>query len=308
MSYMHIDNLYRDQTILERDECYALEKLDGTSSRIIFTRLVTEYTDNLNKKSVGNFHYHGGGITGEQFKNLFDSADLEAKLAALPGDKITIFGESYGGKLQGKSASYGPDTKFCAFDVRVDDHWLTVPQAEALVLGLSLEFVNYVKISTKLSEIDFWRDATSEQAIRNGITTRDGQWVRREGVVLRTLDESFDRRGNRIIAKHKRDEERETKTPRKVVDPAKAEFIKEARRVAEEFVVMERLHHVIAHLSIPVIDMTCAKAVINEMVSDVNREGKGEFEPSNTVNAEIGKRTAQLLKQYLSEKLKEGRE
>jgi hypothetical protein len=283
-----------------------LEKVDGTSSRVIFTRSVTEYTDNLNKKSVGNFHYHGGGITGEQFKGLFNTAELEPKLAALPGDKITIFGESYGGKLQGKSAFYGPDIKFVAFDVKVDDRWLPVPDAESLVLSLGLEFVHYVKIPTKLSEIDFWRDATSEQAIRNGVTTRDGQWIRREGVVLRTLDEVFDRRGNRIIAKHKRDEERETKTPRKVVDPAKAELIKDARRVAEEFVVAERLRHVLQKIpGEPIVDMTRTKEVINAMREDVLREGAGEFEPSDTVNAEIGKRTAQLLKQYLADKLKE---
>jgi hypothetical protein len=305
MGYMHIDNLYREQTILERDFIYALEKLDGTSSRILFTRSVTDYVDNLNKKTTGNFHYHGGGITGEQFKALFNTAELEPKLSALPGDKITIYGESYGGKLQGKAASYGPDIKFCAFDVKVDDRWLTVPEAEALVLSLGIEFVHYVRIPTKLSEIDFWRDATSEQAIRNGVTTRDGQWIRREGVVLRTLDEVADRRGNRIIAKHKRDEERETKTLR-VVDPTKVAFIKEARRVAEEFVTKTRLDHVLQKIpGEPIVDMTRTREVISAMIEDINREGDGEFEPSNTVNAEIGKRTAQLLKQYFVDKLKE---
>ena len=306
MGYLHISNLFKEQTILEHDQCFALEKIHGTSSSIIFTRSTTEYVDNVGVKSVGNFHYHGGGIPGEQFKNLFNVNDLQVKLSSLPGDKITVYGESYGGKLQAQSWRYGPDIKFCAFDVKIDDRWLPVPEAESMVLSLGLEFVHYVKIPTKLSDIDFWRDATSEQAIRNGVTTRDGQWIRREGVVLRMLDESFDRRGNRIIAKHKRDEERETKTPRKVVDQAKAEMIKDARRISEEFVTVTRLQHVLDKIpGDPIVDMTRTKEVISAMLEDVHREGSGEFEPSNTVNAEIGKRTAQLLKQYLADKLKE---
>jgi len=313
MGYASIDNLYRNQAILEQSECFALEKIHGCSSHITFTRIVTEYTNNVGEKSVGNFHYHGGGVPGATFKALFNTAEIETKLSALPYDKITIFGESYGGSMQKNQWRYGDKLKFVAFDVRVNEDaaaentggWLTVPEAEKIVLHLGLEFVHYVRIPTKLSLIDEWRDACSEQAIRNGVTARDGQFIRREGVVLRTVDEKLDRRGNRIIAKHKRDEERETKTPRKVVDPAKVEILKEARKVAEEFCVMERLRHVLAHLNLEPVDMTCAKTVIVEMINDINREGAGEFAPSNTVNAEIGKRTAQLLKQYLADKLKE---
>jgi hypothetical protein len=305
--------LYKEQAILEQAETYACEKIHGCSSSICFTRVVSEYTNNVGEKSVGNFHYHGGGVPGATFKALFNTAEIEAKLSALPYDKITVFGESYGGSMQKNQWRYGDKLKFVAFDVRVNEDaapentggWLTVPEAEKIVLHLGLEFVHYVRIPTKLSLIDEWRDACSEQAIRNGVTTRDGQFIRREGVVLRTVDEKLDRRGNRIIAKHKRDEERETKTPRKVVDPAKVEILKGARKIAEEYVVAERLNHVISHLGIEVVDMTCTKAVIGEMIKDVNREGAGEFEPSDTVNAEIGKRTAQLLKQYLADKLKE---
>lgn len=305
MGYMHLDNLYKNQAILAQTECYALEKIHGTSSRIIFTRHVTDYTDSVGVKTTGNFHYHGGGVPGATFKALFNTEDLEGKLLGIPGDKIVVYGESYGGSMQGNAWRYGPMLKFCAFEVKIDDCWLTVPEAEALVLSIGLEFVHYVRISTKLSEIDFWRDAISEQAIRNGVTTRDGPFIRREGVVLRTIDEQLDHRGNRIMAKHKRDEERETKTPRKVVDPSKMEILKEARAIAEEWVVSERLNHVLSHLSPEVVDMTRTREVISEMIKDIHREGAGEFEPSQTVNAEIGKRTAQLLKQYFQDKLKE---
>lgn len=34
MAYMHIENLYANQTILESKECYAMEKIHGTSAHI----------------------------------------------------------------------------------------------------------------------------------------------------------------------------------------------------------------------------------------------------------------------------------
>lgn len=290
MSYASIGNLYKDRAILLESECFAMEKVDGTSASLAFNR-----DQNI-------IHYHGGCVQGPVFKALFNSEDLEAKFRQLSGEKITVYGEAYGGKVQKGAWRYGSNIKFVAFEVKVDDVWLVVPEAERIVLSLGLEFVHYVRISTKLSEIDFWRDATSQQAIRNGVTTADGPFIRREGVVLRTIDEKLDARGNRIIAKHKRDEERETKIPR-VVDTAKIEKLLKAREIAEEWVVENRLLHVLSHLPGEIVDMTRTRDVISEMLNDVHREGEGEFEPSPEVNAEIGKRTGQLLKAWLQSKL-----
>lgn len=36
MSYMHIDNLYKSQTLLMFRECYALEKIHGTSAHVMW--------------------------------------------------------------------------------------------------------------------------------------------------------------------------------------------------------------------------------------------------------------------------------
>jgi hypothetical protein len=309
MGYASIDNLYKTQRILEESHCYAMEKIHGTSSHITHTRSITDYTDNVGVKTTGNFHYHGGGVSGAEFKALFDTDRLELLLCACSKsngyNKITIYGESYGGKMQKNQWRYGSVLKFCAFEVNIDDRWLTVPEANSFCLALGIEFVHFVYIETKLSLIDEWRDAPSTQAERNGVYEYEGKPVPREGVVLRTVDEKLDHRGNRIIAKHKRDEERETKTPRKVVDPKNLEILKNARLVAEEWVTPTRVfEHVVPKLSIEVVDMTCTKQVISAVIEDVNREGLGEFEPGPTVNAEIGKRTAQLLKQYLADKLK----
>lgn len=304
MGYLSILNLYRAQEILEQPEVFALEKIHGTSSHITFVRQACEYTDNHGVTSQGNFHYHGGGISGAEFKKLFDTDTLEPRLSAIEGHKITVYGESYGGKLQKNQWRYGDTIKFVAFDVMIDYQWLTVPEAHSLATSLGLEFVHFVRIPTTLAEIDKWRDATSEQAIRNGVTTADGPFIRREGVVLRTVSETPDKRGNRLIVKHKRAEERETKTER-VVDISKLEILKGARAIAEEWVTATRLQHVLDKMEGPVVDMTRTREVISAMIADVHREGAGEFEPGPTVNAEIGKRAAQLLKQYFEDKLKE---
>ena len=38
MSYMEISNLYADQSILMFKECYALEKIHGTSARLLYRK------------------------------------------------------------------------------------------------------------------------------------------------------------------------------------------------------------------------------------------------------------------------------
>lgn len=309
MGYLSISNLYRDQRVLEGDKVWCLEKIHGCSSWVSYTRTPSDYTDSMGVKTHGNFHYHGGGVTGAEFKALFNTDELEPKLVLLADfygtDKVTVYGESYGGKMQKNQWRYGPVLKFVAFDVNIDnDFFLSVPEAFSAVKCLGLDFVHHVLVETKLSEVDKWRDAISEQAVKNGVTTHDGEFIRREGIVIRPVVETVDHQGNRIIAKHKRDEERETKTPRKVVDPSKLEVLKNARVIAEEWATKTRIYeHIIPKLGFEVVDMTAARAVISATIDDIHREGSGEFEPSPTVNAEMGKRTAQLLKQYLANKL-----
>lgn len=291
MGYAHIANLYADQTILLQSECYALEKIHGTSAHVAYT-------------PEGNqLHFHSGEQQSNFEAFFTDRLDHLKKTFDWLNCPFKIHGECYGGKIQRNAWRYGDKLRFTAFDVCQNGEWLTIPDAAYICSLLDVEFVHYVRIETKLGLIDAERDATSEQAIRNGVTTRDGEFIRREGVVLRPIKEKPDHRGNRICAKHKRAEERETKTIREV-NPDKAALIVGARAVAEEYVTATRLEHVLQKLP-DVVDMTSTRAVISAMLEDVHREGAGEFEPSNQVNAEIGKRTAQLLKQRFAAQLEE---
>lgn len=283
MGYLHIDNLYKNQHILKFKECYALEKIHGTSANINY--------------SNGTLNLFSGGESYDKFAKLFDKEALKKKIEEMKLDKIHIYGEAYGGKQQGMSSTYGKDLKFIVFDVKIGDSWLDVPDAEDVANKLGLEFVYYERVSTELEELNKQRDKESTQAIRNGV----GSGKVTEGVVLRPLTEMNLKNGDRIIAKHKRDEFKETKTKREV-NPEQAKLLENAMEIAEEWVTEMRLSHVLDKLPHG-INMESTKLVIEAMVEDVYREAKGEIVESREVSKQIGIRTAKLFKQKLQKEI-----
>jgi len=280
MGYLHIDNLYKNQDILLFKECYALEKIHGTSAHIAHRE--------------GRLRFFAGGSKHESFVELFDQ---DALLARWQGIEAVVYGEAYGGKLQGMSDTYGPAMKFVAFDVQIGGLWLSVPQAEEFCREAGLEFVHYNRISTHLTDIDGERDADSVQAVRNGMGTGHV----REGVVLRPLIELTKNNGDRVICKHKRDEFRETKTPRKV-DPEKLKVLEDAKAIAEEWVTPMRIAHVIDKFPNPSMEMM--PGIMEAMFHDVQREGEGEIVWTAEVKKAIGKATAQGVKAYFQSQLR----
>ena len=81
--------------------------------------------------------------------------------------------------------------------------------------------------------------------------------------------------GSGVIAKHKRDEFKETKTPREV-SPEQFKILEDAKSIAEEWVTEMRLKHVLDKLP-QGINVESTKMVIEAMVEDVYREAKGEI-------------------------------
>lgn len=286
MGYAHISNLYKSQEILLFKECYALEKIHGTSAHIRW---------NAKEQKVGFF---SGGEKHERFLKLFDAEFLEKKFAeTFATSNVIIFGEAYGGKMQGMKETYGAELKFIGFDVKVEDLWLSVPNAEEICKNLNIEFVDYVKVSTDLDSLNAERDKDSTQAIRNGC----GEGKIREGVVLKPLIELTKNNGERIIVKHKRDEFKETKTPREV-NPEEFKILEDAKAIAEEWVTETRLEHVLQKLP-QGISVESMKMVIDAMIEDVYREAKGEIVESKDVTKYIGGRTAIMFKKKLQNDL-----
>ena len=286
MGYLQIDNLYKGQTILIFKECYALEKIHGTSAHLSWS---------CKEKKV---KYFSGGESNERFVKVFDNDFLVSKFSELFIDSnAVVYGEAYGGKQQGMSNTYGKELKFVGFDVSVNDLWLEVPKAENVCNALNIEFVDYVKVPTDLEALNAERDKPSTQAKRNGIE----EDKIREGIVLRPLVEFIMKNGSRVIAKHKRDEFKETKTPREV-SPEQFKILEDAKAIADEWVTEMRLKHVLDKLP-QGINVESTKLVIEAMVEDVYREAKGEIVESKDVTKFIGSRTAQLFKQKLQSQL-----
>lgn len=279
-------------------ECYALEKIHGSSAHISFNAEMqcSKLVDGDFVLTDNGVSFFSGGESHARFVEIFkDNKQLIDKLGDLY--KVTIYGEVYGGKCQGMSNTYGKELKFVAFDVKINDMWLSVPQAEEFCKECGLEFVDYVKIPTTIEAIDEQRDRDSVQAVRNGI----GEGKKREGVVLRPLVEFTRNDGERVMAKHKGDDFKETKTPRQVT-PEQLQVLSDAEAVADEWVTPMRVVHVLDKLGNP--GMEKMKDVIFAMQEDVKREGEGEIVWSKAVEKAVGRATALGFKNHLQAKLK----
>lgn len=305
MGYMHINNLYKTQDILIFKECYALEKVHGTSAQIDF---VAAYSIELEQHALGrqinqhseSLEFFGGSVKPERFKQIVleQSPDLLSKIKQLDPspEKITIYGEAYGGSIaKGMSATYGKDVRFIVFDVQIGDKFLAVPQAEEVTIRLGLEFVPYSKIPATIEAIEAEKMAPSLVAVRHGM----GIDKLREGVVLRPLIEVTKNNGDRVMCKHKHEKFEERMNPPKVDDPNKMQKLEDARKIADEWVTPMRLEHVLDKIPAENKNLKSMKVVIDAMIEDVYREAKDEIVESREVSTAIGGRTAKLFKEKL---------
>lgn len=271
-----------------------MEKIHGTSAHVKYIKTTGE-KDCVSPDDKWGLKYFSGGEKHERFVNLFEGKDALYNYDKMfnelkgVGRDVVIYGEAYGGSQQGMRETYGEQLRFIAFDVKIGDWWLSVPDAESLVQACGLDFVYYEKVSTDLDELNRMRDMPSPQAVRNGITTPKNM----EGVVLRPLIELTKNNGKRIISKHKRDDFRETKTKR-VVSEEQLKVLSDANEVADEWVTTMRLNHVLDKIENKKIENM--KEIIDVMIKDVKREGEGELIWSNAVGKAIAKKTVDLYK------------
>ena len=288
MGYRHIDNLYKNQTIMAFKECYATEKLHGTSAHLMY------------KKEQDKIIYFSGGSTRLTFINLFDSDRLLEKFREMDND-IIIYGEAYGGKCQGMSESYGKELRFIGFEVKINNIWLDVPNAEDVCTKFDIEFVPYERIECILENIDRERDRDSIISKRR--TGKDG--IIREGVVLRPITEWVHQGQNEgtIRVKHKRAEFMETRTKRKVgLSDEDLRVLSISKEIADEWVTSMRVIHVLDKLP-HVIDMKDTPEFIKAMLEDVLRESKDEIVDSKEARKAICNKAARMLKQHFMDKL-----
>lgn len=290
MSYQHIPNLYREQEILLFKECYALEKIHGTSAHIGWSK---HQPINESDIAVSQISFFSGGANHDSFVALFNIEELKDKIDEInPPSPCYVYGEAYGGKEQGMGKVYGKNLKFIAFEVRMGDSWLSVPQAESFAKSLGLEFVHYRLIPVTIEALDAERDLPSEQARRNGM----GDHLR-EGIVLRPIIELTKNNGDRIIAKHKAEAFKETTTSRPL-DASKLQVLSDAKAIADEWVTRERLNHILSR-GVVEVNIASTGKIIELMMEDILREASGEIIDSPEARRQIGRAVALLFKEHL---------
>ena len=138
-------------------------------------------------------------IPADLVSYLYETITEEMMQAVFPNAPAIIYGEGYGAGIN-SGGSYSKTKQFIVFDVLVGKrHWLT--------------WENVCDVSTKLGlktvpEIGTWSLEDGIEFVKNGFFSplakqQTGEAYQAEGIVGRTLQPLFDRRGRRIIIKLK---------------------------------------------------------------------------------------------------------
>ncbi len=199
MEYPKIETLYeRDMNTFKvrpgvlKNPVYGLiktwqwtEKIDGTNIRCIFKGGQLTFggkTDNAQ-------------IHADLVKWLYENVCLDRMCEIFPGADAVIYGEGYGAGIQ-KGGLYSPTKKLIVFDVLVGGKWW-------------LNWENTCDVADKLGleTVPFVGEMTLEaatQLVRDGFKSRLGTGeMAAEGLVGRTLETLFDKKGARLIVKLK---------------------------------------------------------------------------------------------------------
>ncbi len=289
MSYLKIPNLYRCTEYLKLFKMvWVTEKIHGSSAHLQF--LTNPYGNDLRLFAGGCDHLH--------FSSLFNKDELIDlyKSSSIYPKELFLYGEVFGGKLQGMKKTYGDKLDFIVFDVKIEDKWLDIPNAIDISQKFNQKFVWHKEIENTLENLNFYRDQPSQLAILKNC----GDNKLAEGIVSKPLHECYDRNGGRYIVKHKRDEFMETSTPREV-DPEYERIKLQGQAVVDDLVTQMRFNHIIdkgqwtSREDIP--------EVIEAMLNDISVECSGEYVDSKIVRKLIGNKTVSLFKEYINQRL-----
>jgi len=268
MSYMKIPNLYRVKDLFSNfSKLYASEKVHGTSAHLMYTPAVPETVciDTGEPLATGcevrpampaQLTMFSGGADHAAFARLFDAVRLEelkSKLADFK-DRVIVYGEAYGGKLQGMRETYGDQLQFIVFEVKVGDLWLNMDKAFGVANYLGLEFVPFKVIPGTPESIDEAMMEPSVVAVRCGIT----EPKLREGVVLRPMEEFTLNNGARVIAKHKHPSFAENAKPRTLADPT---LDAPGEKLAQDYCTEMRFAHVYDKFTEPLAPESIGKFI-----------------------------------------------
>lgn len=172
------------------------EKIDGTNIRCVWHPANPHGgTPSL---SFGGKTDHAQ-IHADLIKWLYENITIEKMVTVFPDTDAIVYGEGYGAGIQ-KGGGYSGIRKFIVFDVLVAQKWW-------------LNWENTCNVASKLGlkTVPFIGDMTPEEGVemvRKGFDSLlakedTGEIMSAEGIVGRTIETLFDKKGSRIIIKLK---------------------------------------------------------------------------------------------------------
>lgn len=199
MEYHKIETLYeRDIATFKVDST----KLKNRTYSLIKTWQWTEKIDGTNIRCIwadGKLTFGGktdnAQIHTDLIRWLYENVSALKLAEIFPDTDAVIYGEGYGAGIQ-KGGGYSAEKKFIVFDVLVGGKW-----------WLSWENTCDVAARLRLDVVPFVGEMTLDDAtemVHRGFKSRlnDGQaWA--EGLVGRTTETLFDKKGHRLIVKLK---------------------------------------------------------------------------------------------------------
>lgn len=163
------------------------EKIDGTNIRCIW--------DHATGKLIFGGKTDNAQIHADLVRYLYENIPVENFRTVFPDVSAVIYGEGYGAGIQ-KGGDYSDSKKFIMFDVLVDGKW-----------WLNQEAVNDVAAKLHLDVVPDFGEMTLEAAteiVRAGFQSKlNGGKMKAEGLVGRTAEPLFDKKGSRLIVKLK---------------------------------------------------------------------------------------------------------
>jgi len=198
MEYGKIETLYeRDLTTFKVDPT----KLKNRTYSLIKTWQFTEKIDGTNIRCIwqaGNLTFGGktdkAQIHSDLVKWLYENVNKERLAEIFPDTDAVVYGEGYGAGIQKNGGGYSATKKLIVFDVLVGGKWW-------------LSWENTCDVATKLGldVVPFLGDMTLQEATemaRVGFKSQLGDRPA-EGLVGRTAEALFDKKGHRLIVKLK---------------------------------------------------------------------------------------------------------
>lgn len=179
---------------------HVTEKVDGTNVRVMISvegKVTIGGRTDAAQMSTDLVQYLQETFTEEKMKLAFWLPDDAG--SPVP-TKAILYGEGYGAGIQ-KGGSYRKDKSFRLFDVLVSDKfWLDWKNVEDVANKLEIKTVPYLGEWTMEEIIEKVKCGLPSKV---AIEENNGLLFDSEGIVARTIEPLFDRRGKRIILKLK---------------------------------------------------------------------------------------------------------